>query len=49
LSIAGNKKLLKGEKGLVIFKELRLFCKLVENIQKSMMTTQTEHSKVHFI
>lgn len=31
LSIIGNKKVLKGEKGLMVVKELRLLCKLIDN------------------
>jgi len=31
LSIIGNKKVLKGDKGVLVVKELRLLCKLIDN------------------
>lgn len=52
MSILGNKKVLKGDKGILIVKELRLLCKLVDNAQKNLPVSRTslsDHEKLHFV
>ena len=52
LSIIGNRKVIKGEQGLMVVKELRLLCKLIDNAQKGLPVkrqSNVEHGRLHFI
>jgi hypothetical protein len=52
LSIIGNKKVLKGDKGIMVVKELRLLCKLIDSAQKSLPArrlSNMEHGRLHFV